>query len=141
MSDVISSVESTIGNTVSSTMSGVGSSFVGYIVAAVAVVITVLGGWVYMLKADITLLTTQVNEQKALVALKDVQINGFVAAVDRQNEAIEKMRVDTLQASKELAATSKVIENRYSTVTVADKTCEGKVKAYENMLKVFFSRK
>ena len=141
MSDVISSVESTIGNTVSSTMSGVGSSFVGYIVAAVAVVIIVLGGWIYMLKADITLLTTQVNEQKALVALKDAQINGFIAAVDRQNEAIEKMRVDTLQASKELASTSKVIENRYSTVTVTDKTCEGKVRAYEDMLKVFFSRK
>ena len=141
MSDAVEVVESVASSIGSSTVSSVGSAVIVYIVMALAAVAAGIAFWIWSLVSQIDNLTLVVNEQKALVALKEAQINGFVAAVDHQNEAIEKMRVDTLQASKDLAATSKVIENRYSTVTVADKTCEGKVKAYEDMLKVFFSRK
>ena len=130
-----------IGSPIKGAVSGLSSSLFGYIAAALAAVFVLMGSCIWYLNSEVDKARLMVNEQKALVALKEAQINGFVAAVDHQNEAIEKMRVDTLQASKELAATSKVIENRYSTVTVTDKTCEGKVKAYEDMLKVFFSRK
>ena len=130
-----------IGSPIKGAVSGLSSSLFGYIASALAAVFVLMGSCIWYLNSEVDKARLMVNEQKALVALKEAQINGFVAAVDHQNEAIEKMRVDTLQASKELAATSKVIENRYSTVTVTDKTCEGKVKAYEDMLKVFFSRK
>ena len=130
-----------IGSPIKGVVSGLSSTLFGYIAAALAAVFVLMGSCIWYLNSEVDKARLMVNEQKALVALKEAQINGFVAAVDHQNEAIEKMRVDTLQASKELAATSKVIENRYSTVTVTDKTCEGKVKAYEDMLKVFFSRK
>ena len=130
-----------IGSPIKGAVSGLSSSLFGYIAAALAAVFVLMGSCIWYLNSEVDKARLMVDEQKALVALKEAQINGFVAAVDHQNEAIEKMRVDTLQASKELAATSKVIENRYSTVTVTDKTCEGKVKAYEDMLKVFFSRK
>ena len=130
-----------IGSPVKGAVSGLSSSLFGYIAAALAAVFVLMGSCIWYLNSEVDKARLLVNEQKALVALKEAQINGFVAAVDHQNEAIEKMRVDTLQASKDLAATSKVIENRYSTVTVTDKTCEGKVKAYEDMLRVFFSRK
>lgn len=130
-----------IGSPVKGVVSGLSSTLFGYIAAALAAVFVLMGSCIWYLNSEVDKARLMVNEQKALVALKEAQINGFVAAVEHQNEAIEKMRVDTLQASKELAATSKVIENRYSTVTVTDKTCEGKVKAYEDMLKVFFSRK
>lgn len=130
-----------IGSPVKGVVSGLSSSLFGYIAAALAAVFVLMGSCIWYLNSEVNKARLMVNEQKALVALKEAQISGFVAAVEHQNEAIEKMRVDTLQASKELAATSKVIENRYSTVTVTDKTCEGKVKAYEDMLKVFFSRK
>ena len=130
-----------IGSPVNGAVSGLSNSLFGYIAAALAAVFVLMGSCIWYLNSEVDKARLMVDEQKALVALKEAQINGFVAAVDHQNEAIEKMRVDTLQASKELAATSKVIENRYSTVTVTDKTCEGKVKAYEDMLKVFFSRK
>lgn len=130
-----------IGSPVKGVVSGLSSTLFGYIAAALAAVFVLMGSCIWYLNSEVDKARLMVNEQKALVALKEAQINGFVAAVEHQNEAIEKMRVDTLQASKDLAATSKVIENRYSTVTVTDKTCEGKVKAYEDMLKVFFSRK
>ena len=122
MSDVVNEVESVVGSAVS----GIGSTMVGYVVAGVAVVVTVLGGWIYMLKADVALLTTQVNEQKAIVALKEAQINSFESAIKSQNEKIDKMAVDMNASTERLATQSKTVETRYSVVPVTDKTCEVK---------------
>lgn len=140
MNEVESVIGSAVSSTVGSAVSGIGSAVVGYVVAGVAVVVTVLGGWIYMLKADVALLTTQVNEQKAIVALKEAQINSFEGAIKNQNEKIDKMAVDMNASTERLAAQSKMVETRYSVVPVTDKTCEGKVAAYEAMLGVFNKR-
>ena len=97
------------------------------------------GVWINLLKKDISVLAKEVDEQKTIVALKDVQINSFMGAIDRQNLAINKMAVDTNASLNEIKVASGTIEHRYDTINVEvkDKTCEAKLQVYENLLKAF----
>ena len=84
----------------------------------------------------------RVNEQKALVALKDAQIGGFVESIGRQNELINKLAVDTKEGIDEMKKNAGKVETRYRDVQVPvkDASCEVKLKAYEDLLRVFAER-
>ena len=84
----------------------------------------------------------RVNEQKALVALKDAQIGGFVESIGRQNELINKLAIDTKEGIDEMKKNAGKVETRYRDVQVPvkDASCEVKLKAYEDLLRVFAER-
>ena len=110
-----------------------------YVAAVFGVLLVAANIWVVILRKDVTALTNAINEQKAIVALKDSQINAFGSAIDRQNTAIGKLSIDTNSSLEEIKKASGTIEHRYDTVNVEvkDKTCEAKLQVYENLLKAF----
>ena len=131
-----------IGSPIKGVVSGVSSSLFGYIAAGIAVVVGGLGVWLYLVYGQLEKAELKVNEQKALVALKDAQISGFVSAIDRQNEAIHKLVLDTKEGIEVMKTATGKIEVRYNNVQVPvkDASCEVKLKAYEDLLKVFAER-
>ena len=88
----------------------------------------------------VSTLRTEVSENSAVIAMQKLQIGSFVVAVDKQSAAFEELRVSTTEGIKEVAEKAKVVETRYSTVKVKDNTCEAKLQAYEDLLKIFGER-
>lgn len=139
MSETTDALSNVIGSSVSSGVSSIGSVAVGYIMAGLAAIFIAMGGYIWYLNNAVDMARLEVNEQKAIVALKEATINGFIGSIDRQNEAIDKITVNTDAANKNMIEVSKTIEGKYTVVPITDRTCEGKVKAYESMLKIFFN--
>lgn len=104
-----------------------------YIMAGMTLLIVVM--WTML-----SIARTEVSEKSAVIALQTLQINAFVGSIDKQNAAIEDLKVSTTEGMKEVAEKAKTVEKRYSTVKVKDATCESKLQAYEDMLKVFAGR-
>ena len=113
-----------------------------YVALGVGVVIGGLILWVYLMYGQLEKAELRVNEQKVLVALKDAQIGGFVEAIGRQNELINGLAVNTKEGIEELKKNAGKIETRYRDVQVPvkDASCEVKLKAYEDLLRVFAER-
>lgn len=131
-----------IGSPLKSVVSGISGSLFGYIAAGIAVIVSGLGIWLYLVYGQLEKAELKVNEQKALVALKDAQISGFVSAIDKQNEAISKLALDTKEGIEVMKTATGKIEVRYNNVQVPvkDASCEVKLKAYEDLLRVFSKR-
>ena len=104
-----------------------------YIMAGMTLLIIVM--WTML-----SIARTEVSEKSAVIALQTLQIGAFTSSIDKQNAAIENLKVSTTEGMKEVAEKAKTVEKRYSTVTVKDATCESKLQAYEDMLKVFAGR-
>ena len=104
-----------------------------YILAGMALALIVM--WTML-----SIARTEVSEESAVIAMQKLQIGSFVVAVDKQSAAIEELRVNTTEGIKEVAEKAKVVETRYSTVKVKDNTCEAKLQAYEDLLKIFGER-
>ena len=126
-----------VGSAVSSGVSSIGATVVGYVAAGLAAVLLAMGGWIWVLKGEVARGELALNEQKAVVAMKELQISAFVASVDKQNAAVEAMRNNVKEATEKMAAVQSKVETKYSTVAVKDGSCEAKVAAYEQVLKIF----
>ena len=96
--------------------------------------------WCMLLRAEVGSLTAEVGRQEAVIAMQKIQISSFVGAIDMQNEAISKLHVDMQQGVAEVAEKAKNVETRYNMVKVKDNTCEAKLQAYEDLLRVFAGR-
>ena len=111
-----------------------------WIIVGMAAMLVAAGVWIMLLRAEVGGLEAEVDKQAAHIEMQKLQISAFVGAVDRQNAAIDGLRVDMKQGVADVAEKAKTVEKRYSTVTVKDATCESKLQAYEYMLKVFAGR-
>lgn len=131
-----------VGSPIKGAVSGLSSSLFGYIAAGIGVVVGGLAIWLWLVYGQLEKAELRVNEQKALVALKDAQIGGFVESIDRQNELINGLAVNTKEGIEELKKNAGKIETRYRDVQVPvkDASCEVKLKAYEDLLRVFAER-
>ena len=142
MSNTVEEVKEATSNIGNSIVSGIGSTVIGYIVMAIVVVAVGIAFWIWSLIGQVDKLTLAVNEHKALVALKEAQINSFVVEIGRQNELINKLAVDTKEGIDEMKKNAGKAETRYRDVQVPVKntSCEVKLKAYEDLLRVFAER-
>ena len=131
-----------VGSPVKGAVSGLSSSVFGYIAAGIGIVVGGLAIWLWLVYGQLEKAELRVNEQKALVALKDAQIGGFVESIGRQNELINKLAVDTKEGIDEMKKNAGKVETRYRDiqVSVKDASCEVKLKAYEDLLRVFAER-
>ena len=131
-----------IGSPVKGAVSGLSGSLFGYIAAGIGIVVCGLAIWLWLVYGQLEKAELRVNEQKALVALKDTQIGGFVESIGRQNELINKLAVDTKEGIDEMKKNAGKVETRYRDiqVPVKDASCEVKLKAYEDLLRVFADR-
>ena len=113
-----------------------------YVALASGVLVGGLVLWVYLMYGQLEKAELRINEQKTLVALKDAQIGGFVESIGRQNELINKLAVDTKEGIDEMKKNAGKVETRYRDVQVPvkDASCEVKLKAYEDLLRVFAER-
>lgn len=113
-----------------------------YVALAIGVLVGGLVLWVYLMYGQLEKAELRINEQKTLVALKDAQIGGFVESIGRQNELINKLAVDTKEGIDEMKKNAGKVETRYRDVQVPvkDASCEVKLKAYEDLLRVFAER-
>ena len=113
-----------------------------YVALAIGVLVGGLVLWVYLMYGQLEKVELRINEQKTLVALKDAQIGGFVESIGRQNELINKLAVDTKEGIDEMKKNAGKVETRYRDVQVPvkDASCEVKLKAYEDLLRVFAER-
>lgn len=113
-----------------------------YVALAIGVLVGGLVLWVYLMYGQLEKAELRINEQKTLVALKDAQIGGFVEAIGRQNELINRLAVDTKEGIDEMKKNAGKVETRYRDVQVPvkDASCEVKLKAYEDLLRVFAER-
>ena len=68
-----------IGSPVKGAVSGLSGSLFGYIVAGIGVVVGGLAIWLWLVYGQLEKAELRVNEQKALVALKDAQIGGSLS--------------------------------------------------------------
>ena len=108
-----------------------------YLMAGLAMMLVAAGVWIMLLRAEVGGLEAEVDKQAAHIEMQKLQISAFVGAVDRQNAAIESLQISTADGLKEVADKSKTIEKRYSTVKVKDETCEAKLEAYQDLLRIF----
>lgn len=131
-----------VGSPVKGAVSGLSSSLFGYITAGIGVVVGGLAIWLWLVYGQLEKAELKVDEQKALVALKDVQIGGFVESIGRQNELINGLAINTKEGIEELKKNAGKVETRYRDVQVPvkDASCEVKLKAYEDLLRVFAER-
>ena len=131
-----------VGSPIKGAVSGLSSSLFGYIAAGIGVVVGGLAIWLWLVYGQLEKAELRVNEQKILVALKDAQIGGFVESIGRQNELINGLAVNTKEGIEELKKNAGKIETRYRDVQVPvkDANCEVKLKAYEDLLRVFAER-
>lgn len=131
-----------VGSPIKGAVSGLSSSLFGYIAAGIGIVVGGLAIWLWLVYGQLEKAELRVNEQKALVALKDAQISGFVESIGRQNELINKLAVDTKEGIDEMKKNAGKVETRYRDVQVPvkDASCEVKLKAYEDLLRVFAER-
>lgn len=131
-----------VGSPIKGAVSGLSSSLFGYIAAGIGIVVGGLVIWLWLVYGQLEKAELRVNEQKALVALKDAQIGGFVESIGRQNELINKLAVDTKESIDEMKTNAGKVETRYRDVQVPvkDASCEVKLKAYEDLLRVFAER-
>lgn len=131
-----------VGSPIKGAVSGLSSSLFGYIAAGIGVVVGGLAIWLWLVYGQLEKAELRVNEQKVLVALKDAQIGGFVESIGRQNELINGLAVNTKEGIEELKKNAGKIETRYRDVQVPvkDANCEVKLKAYEDLLRVFAER-
>ena len=111
-----------------------------YLMAGLAMGLVAAGLWVMMLKTQVSGLEDEVAKQSAVIEMQKLQISAFVGAVDRQNAAIDGLRVDMKQGVADVAEKAKTVETRYNTVKVKDDTCQAKLEAYEDLLRVFAGR-
>lgn len=111
-----------------------------WIMAGLAMMLVAAGVWVMLLRAEVGTLEAEVDKQATHIEMQKLQISAFVGAIDRQNEAIGKLHVDMQQGVADVAEKAKTVETRYNTVKVKDDTCEAKLQAYEDMLRVFAGR-
>ena len=131
-----------VGSPIKGAVSGLSDSLFGYIAAGIGIVVGGLAIWLWLVYGQLEKAELRVNEQKALVALKDAQIGGFVESIGRQNELINKLAVDTKEGIDEMKKNAGKVETRYRDVQVPvkDASCEVKLKAYEDLLRVFAER-
>lgn len=99
-----------------------------------------MAAMVVVLKTQVSGLEDEVAKQSAVIEMQKLQISAFVGAVDRQNAAIDGLRVDMKQGVADVAEKAKTVETRYNTVKVKDDTCQAKLEAYEDLLRVFAGR-
>ena len=111
-----------------------------WIMVGMAAMLVAAGVWAMLLKTQVSGLEDEVAKQSAVIEMQKLQISAFVGAVDRQNEAIGKLHVDMQQGVADVAEKAKTVETRYSTVKVKDDTCQAKLQAYEDLLRVFAGR-
>ena len=111
-----------------------------WIMVGMAAMLVAAGLWVMILKTQVSGLEDEVAKQSAVIEMQKLQISSFVGAINRQNEAISKLHVNMQQSVAEVAEKAKTVETRYSTVKVKDETCQAKLQAYEDLLRVFAGR-
>ena len=111
-----------------------------WIMVGMAAMLVAAGLWVVVLKTQVGGLEAEVDKQAAHIEMQKLQISAFVVAVDRQNAAIDGLRVDMKQGVADVAEKAKTVETRYNTVKVKDDTCQAKLEAYEDLLRVFAGR-
>ena len=111
-----------------------------WLMVGMAAMLVAAGLYVAMLRTQVSGLESEVARQSAVIEMQKIQISSFVSAIDRQNEAISKLQVDMQQGVATVAEKAKIVETRYSTVKVKDSTCEAKLQAYEDLLRVFAGR-
>ena len=111
-----------------------------WLMVGIAAMLVAAGLWITVLRTQVSGLEDEVAKQSAVIEMQKIQLSSFVSAIDRQNEAISKLRVDMQQGVAEVAEKAKNVETRYNTVKVKDSTCEAKLQAYEDLLRVFAGR-
>lgn len=111
-----------------------------WLLAGLGLVMVGMVVWCLSLRAEVQSLTTEVGKQEAVIAMQKIQISSFVSAIDRQNEAIEGLRISTKAGIDAVANKAKTIETRYSTVKVKDDSCEAKLAAYNELIGLFVAR-
>ena len=111
-----------------------------WIMVGMAAMLVAAGLWVMMLKTQVSGLEDEVAKQSAVIEMQKLQVSAFVGAVGRQNAAIDELRVEMKQSVADVAEKAKTVETRYSTVKVKDETCQAKLQAYEELLRVFAGR-
>lgn len=111
-----------------------------WIMVGMAAMLIAAGVWIVLLRAEVGVLEAEVDKQAAHIEMQRLQISAFVGAVDRQNAAIDGLRVDMKQGVADVAEKAKTVETRYNTVKVKDDTCQAKLEAYEDLLRVFAGR-
>ena len=111
-----------------------------WIMAGLAVMLVAAGVWGMLLRAEVGVLEAEVDKQAAHIEMQKIQISSFVSAIDRQNEAIEGLRISTKVGIDAVANKAKTAEIRYSTVKVKDDSCEAKLAAYNELIGLFVAR-
>ena len=111
-----------------------------YLLAGLGIMLVAMGIWTMLLRSEIAGLQSEVSRQSAVIEMQKLQISAFVTAIDKQNEAIEGLKVSTLSGIDAISNKAKTVETRYSTVKVKDDTCEAKLQAYNELIGVFLAR-
>ena len=111
-----------------------------YLLAGLGIMLVAMGIWTMLLRSEIAGLQSEVSRQSAVIEMQKLQISAFVTAIDKQNEAIEGLKVSTLSGIDAISNKAKTVETRYNTVKVKDDTCEAKLQAYNELIGVFLAR-
>jgi flagellar biosynthesis/type III secretory pathway M-ring protein FliF/YscJ len=84
-----------------------------YIIAILVMVIIGMSSSIYFLKADVTLLKSNLDTAKAEKISDDLQKEALRSAIVDQNNAVEKQRIDAVQRAEAFRMQSYTIQAKY----------------------------
>jgi predicted Holliday junction resolvase-like endonuclease len=84
-----------------------------YIIAILVMVIIGMSSSIYFLKANVTLLKSNLDTAKAEKISDDLQKEALRSAIVDQNNAVEKQRIDAVQRAEEFRAKADTIQAKY----------------------------
>jgi len=112
---------------------------------AIAIVIVFMGFKIYSQGAKIELLTSQLNATAQAKATCEQKSNLLTAEIAHQNEAIEKIKIDSQKAMQKLLEQQpKTIEKwsvKTETIYVANATCPEQLKQIDAMQESFYEER
>jgi predicted Holliday junction resolvase-like endonuclease len=90
----------------------IGKVMIG-IIAILVVVIIGMSSSIYFLKANVTLLKSNLETARAEKISDELQKEALRSAIVDQNNAVEKQRIDAVQRAEEFKAKSDTIQAKY----------------------------
>jgi predicted Holliday junction resolvase-like endonuclease len=90
----------------------IGKAMIG-IIAILVVVIIGMSSSIYFLKANVTLLKSNLDTAKAEKISDELQKEALRSAIVDQNNAVEKQRIDAVQRAEEFKVKSDTIQAKY----------------------------
>lgn len=114
------------------TLSSLASTVIGkvliWIITALVAVIIGMGGWVYILKADVKVANSAIEKAQVNKELDELQKEALRSAILDQSDAVDKQRVDAVKKLETFKTAQYTIIQKYERERIAVRDLNGSIE-------------